>query len=115
MFPSNQNWPLALALDVPPVQYRYTPRSDFCIVLNDLPVLLLEVNSQRSEGDDCRMLLQAASVVRLVNAFLCDKSPDFVVKAIYIGENFIAIEYTVFQTEKVPTIPARRVINLLIP
>lgn len=77
----------------------YTPRSDFCIVLRDFPILLLEVNSDKQCADSRRMLLQAASLYRLANVLINSKTPDFLVKAIYITEQFQAEEYTLFGTE----------------
>lgn len=62
-------------------------------------MLILEVTSERNKADENRMLLQAACLVRLGNA-VC-KSPEHVVKAIYVDDNYNATEYTLFQEGKV--------------
>ena len=45
------------------------------------------------------MLLQAASLYHLANVLINSKTPDFLVQAIYITEQFQAEEYTLFRTE----------------
>lgn len=78
--------------------YQYTPRSDFSIVVNNYPILFLEVASSASASDDMhRMQLQASCLVRLGNALIPSLSPEFLVKAIYIGDDFQATEYTFYQ------------------
>ncbi|KAI9430428.1 kinase-like domain-containing protein, partial [Lactarius indigo] len=79
--------------------YRYTPRSDFSITLNGLLVLLLEVSSDSSGADECRMLLQAACLVRLGNSLLRTTSRNYLVKAIYINPHYEAVEHTLFQRD----------------
>ena len=91
---------LLISIENDPELYQYTPGSDFCIVVKDLPVLLLEVmNSDRDRVDERRMILQASCVVRLGNTLLKDKSPKFVLKAIYVDEGYNAIEHTFYQRE----------------
>lgn len=77
--------------------YQYTPRSDVSLVVNDFPVLLLEVTSDPSKTDMHRMLLQAACLVRLGNALI--DGPEFLMKAIYIDDDYVATEYTLFQLD----------------
>jgi len=90
---------LLISVNGAPELYQYTPRSDFCIVVKDLPVLLLEVTSDKDRVDERRMILQASCVVRLGNALLKDKSPKFVLKAIYVDEGYNAVEHTFYQRE----------------
>ena len=104
MFPSNKNWPLPLIVELEGLSYYYTPRSDACVIINDVPVLLIEVNSSAASADARRMLLQAAAAVRLGNALLMGSHPNFVVKAIYIGLTLDVMEYTLFQKAK-PNLP----------
>ena len=101
MLPSNRSWPMGLLISVngAPELYQYTPRSDFCIVMKDLPVLLLEVTSDKDHVDEHCMILQASCVVHLGNVLLKDKSPKFVLKAIYVDEGYNAIEHTFYQRE----------------
>ncbi|KAH9034851.1 kinase-like domain-containing protein [Lactarius pseudohatsudake] len=99
MFRSNKPWPLNLCVSVHDKPYRYTPRSDFSIILNGLPVLLLEVSSDPGRADERRMLLEAACLVRLGNSLLRTASRNFLVKAIYIDANYHAIEHTLFQRD----------------
>jgi hypothetical protein len=77
--------------------YKYTPRSDYSIVVNKLPVLLLEVSSNSNESDKNRMKLQAACLVRLGNAMIDSSSPAYFVMAIYVDGNYHATEYTFYQ------------------
>lgn len=84
-------------LEVDDVYYKYTPRSDFAIVMNKLPVLILEVSSNVNERDSNRMKLQAASLVRLGNSMVHSSSPTFFVMAVYIDDNYVAREYTFYQ------------------
>ena len=58
-------------------------------------VLLLEVASGHSGGDLLRMNLQAACLVRLGNALM--ELLEFLVKAIYIDNEYRATEYMFFQ------------------
>ncbi|KAH9008729.1 hypothetical protein EDB84DRAFT_1446759, partial [Lactarius hengduanensis] len=72
---------------------------DFRILMRgfNLPILLLEVDSSSDRADESRMLLQGACIVRLGNALLNDPSNKFIVKAIYIDEQYGVNEYTLFQ------------------
>jgi hypothetical protein len=81
------------------------------MVVNSLPVLLLEVNSDARGGDRRRMLLQGACLVRLGNSLLKPKS-RFLVKAIYIDEHYRAVEYTMYRQENQSDV--NKVILLLI-
>ena len=79
--------------------YQYLPRSDFCIVVNNLPVLLLQMESDLGQTDKNRMLQQAGCLVRLGNAMLKGRAHNFLVKAIYIDSNYRATEYTLYEAE----------------
>ena len=80
--------------------------------MKSLPVLLVEVNSVNGEADRSRMLLQGACLVRLGNSLVTPES-RFILKAIYIDENYRAIEHTMYQPENHPTLD--QVIVPLIP
>ena len=96
---SENKWPFPLVLKQVNEELSYTPRNDFGINARGLPVLLLEVVSKTSQGDKTRMLLQAACLVRFGHSMLKPRSPKFLVKAIYIDENYCADEYTLFLRE----------------
>lgn len=100
MPPSNKSWPLPLVINQTNVPSSYKPRNDFVINSRGLPVLLLEVTSDSGgETDRNRMLLQGSCIVRLGESLLKANSPKFLVKAIYIDDNFCADEYTLFTRE----------------
>ena len=64
------------------------------------PILLLEVNSGPSRGDEIRMLLQAGCIVRLGNILFKSRAAnDFILKAFYIDDIYRVTEYTFFQKE----------------
>lgn len=94
-FHSNKSWPFSLVVNVNDVYYRYTPRSDFSVVVNRFPVLILEVCSDPGETDLRRMQMQAACLTRFGNA-LVSPSSNFLVKAIYINDKFQALEHTFY-------------------
>jgi hypothetical protein len=110
-YSSNKAWPFHLLIERGNRLSRYQPHSDFCMVVNSLPVLLLEVNSDARGGDRRRMLLQGACLVRLGNSLLKPKS-RFLVKAIYIDEHYRAVEYTMYRQENQSDV--NKVILLLI-
>ena len=64
------------------------------MVVNDFPVILLEVISNAQEADKIRMLLQASCLVRLGNALLV--KPEFLIKAIYVDNDYRATVFTLF-------------------
>lgn len=94
-FHSNKSWPFSLVVNVNDVYYRYTPRSDFSVVVNRFPVLILEVCSDPGETDLRRMQMQVACLTRFGNA-LVSPSSNFLVKAIYINDKFQALEHTFY-------------------
>ncbi|KAH9024719.1 kinase-like domain-containing protein [Lactarius hengduanensis] len=101
----NAPWPFSLAIEglLEDVQYRYTPRSDFSIGIEDFLYLLLSVSSGKPHrGYLHRMLLQASCLVRLGNALLNDRSSTFFVKAIYIDRHYHVVEYTLYQRGSKP-------------
>ena len=59
--------------------------------IKDFPHFLLKVNSQSNEGDQFRMLLQAACIVRIGNWLRASTSgKPIVIMAIYIDKHFTA-------------------------
>jgi|SRR6266702_769769 len=103
---------LLISIKNDPELYQYTPRSDFYIVVKDLPVLLLKVmNSDRDHVDEHHMILQASCIVCLGNVLLKDKSPKFILKAIYIDKGHNTTEYTIYQRE-VGLHPHAKTVNL---
>jgi hypothetical protein len=79
---------------------RYTPHNDFHVSIRDFPHIILEVNSQPNEGDEFRMLLQAACFARIGN-WLRDRTHDkpIVIMAIYISKDFMARQHVVYQPD----------------
>jgi hypothetical protein len=68
------------------------------MTLDGLPILLLEIGSDTHDDESVQLRLhvQAACLVRL--GTLLTKSRDFLVKAIYIGTDLCATEYTFFES-----------------
>jgi len=62
--------------------FHYTPRSGFHLSVDRLMYLLVEVQSDKDEGDRYRMLLQAACAARLGRT--CYPDLPFIVVALYI-------------------------------
>jgi hypothetical protein len=92
-----QPWPIPVVIEADRRDlYQYTPSSDFSVTMRGFPVLILEVCSDPAKMlDKNRMQLQASCLVRLGNA-LC-KEQHFVVRAIYLNDNYRVTEYTFFQ------------------
>jgi len=79
---------------------RYTPHNDFHVSIRDFPHILLEINSQPNEGDEFRMLLQAACVSRIGNWLRASTSNEpIVVMAIYIDRQFRAHQHILCQPD----------------
>jgi hypothetical protein len=103
---SHSDWPFSLIVDANAIEregkhYRYTPRSDFHLSVDCLVSLLVEVQSEKSEGDRYRMLLQAACVARLGRQLLDDdESKPFIVVALYVKNNGTALRNLVFQPDR---------------
>ncbi len=111
---SNRSWPVNLRVKSQKPEL-YTPHSDFSIVMNEFPVLILEVESDTNRTDQRRMLLQAACLVRLGNALIKNKDPNFFIKAIYINSDYVANEYTCYENEPDCSAHIKRVIVLPSP
>jgi len=108
-------------------KYWYTPRSDFHICIRNFPHLLLETNSSKGEYDQRRLLVQAACMARIGNWLrnpnkhyghdeangnnvdyedernvkdpTANKQEPIVIMAVYIKENFNAIQHLVCQPD----------------
>ena len=82
---------------------QYNPKSDFFLALYYVPVIIAEVDSGDMGVDEARMLVQGASLVRLVNKIHreleseSDHSWDFVLTALYLQSNGSIIVYRLFQ------------------
>ena len=93
---SRGDWPFKLIVFVESEQkdLRYTPRSDFYVSVDQSVYLLVEVQSDKSESDRYRMLLQAACVARLG----CQSyNKPYIVVALYIENSGRVTRYLVFQ------------------
>ena len=81
--------------------FSYTPRSDFLLLLNDCPFLLIEVCSDRQhELDRNRLLLQAGILVRVMNSLKRNREGEFksfIAVAIYVNAKSTAERYLVGQ------------------
>jgi hypothetical protein len=95
---SRANWLFKLIVSVESERkkYRYTPRSDFHVSVDQLVYLLVEVQSDRNQGDRYRMLFQAACTARLGR--LSYNNP-FIVVALYIGNSGRVTRYFFFQRD----------------
>ncbi|KAH9968405.1 hypothetical protein BJV74DRAFT_273205 [Russula compacta] len=85
------DWPFELIVSVESEQkkYRYTPRSDFHVSVDQLVYLLVEVQSDNDQSDRYRMLLQAACAARLGRKSYED---PFIVVALYIEKSDLSLE-----------------------
>lgn len=78
--------------------YHYSPKSDFFLAQHCIPRVIVEVKSQGTDDDRARMLLQGASLVRLVNSLT--KTRKFVLMAVYFDRNDVFDHYLIYQMEK---------------
>jgi hypothetical protein len=95
---SRGDWSLKLIVNVESEnkKYHYTPQSDFYASVDELPYLLVEVQSDDYESDRYQMLLQAACVAR----FGCQSyGKPYIVVALYIEKNGRVTRYLVFQDD----------------
>ncbi|KAH9964027.1 hypothetical protein BJV74DRAFT_304161 [Russula compacta] len=92
------DWPFELIVSVESEQkkYRYTPRSDFHVSVDQLVYLLVEVQSDNDQSDRYRMLLQAACAARLGRKSYED---PFIVVALYIEKSGRVTRYFLFQCD----------------
>ena len=91
---------IAVVRDAQAVRYNYKPESDFSFILCDIPIMVLEVYSDKHaekhyESDRPRLLIQAACLVRLWNHLLGDRV--IVIMAVYVDKDFNASCYFLFQ------------------
>ena len=95
---SRGDWPFKLIVSVESQQkkYRYTPRSDFHVSVDQLVYLLVEVQSDKDQSDRYRMLLQAACAARLGR--MSYENP-FIVVALYIEKSGRVTRYFLFQRD----------------
>jgi len=95
---SRGDWPFKLIVSVgsQETKYRYTPRSDFHVSVDQMVYLLVEVQSDKNQGDRYRMLLQAACAARLGR--LSYNNP-FIAVALYIENSGRVTRYFVFQRD----------------
>lgn len=78
---------MVITLDGTSEKRRWTPRSDFSVWIKGFPRLVVEIcTNAQGQIDRSRMLLSAASVVRLANHILRNKNlpSNFVLVAIYM-------------------------------
>ena len=84
---------------------KFQPSSDLLILKSNLPRLLVEINSKPRPEDLIRMLLTGAAIIRLANKFLDTfTAKNFVLFAIYMGDNGKAIRYSLFQEPNNPVV-----------
>jgi hypothetical protein len=80
--------------------YKYTPHPDFHVTIGNFPHILLEVNSQSNEGDENRMLLQAACISRIGNWLRASTNhKPIVIMAIYIDKTLKVRQHLVCQPD----------------
>ena len=82
---------------------KYAPHNDFHLSIRQFPHIILEVNSQVNEGDENRMLLQAACLCRkgnqLRNSDSDLKDTPVIIMAIYISKEFKARQHLLCQPD----------------
>ncbi|KAF9495499.1 hypothetical protein BDN71DRAFT_865655 [Pleurotus eryngii] len=111
---SNWSFPLIMKKNLTPGRTEirsYLPRSDFRISYQNLPRVLVEVDSTPSLTDPwprdlVRMLLCGASVVRFANGFIdpFKQQKNFVLAAIYIGQTGSVQWHTLYQNRNEPKV-----------
>ena len=101
---SGRLWPFPLIAEVfedaQAIRYNYRPKSDFSFSPCDIPIIILEVCSDKhaqklSESDRPRLLLQAACLVHLWNHLLGGR--DMVIMTVYVDKDFAVSRYLLFQ------------------
>lgn len=94
-------WPFRLIVQVADAYYTYRPKSDFLLLMNSLPCLIVEANSTSSgpPRDHYRILLQGASIVRFANSFINAYSTDnsFILVAVFVEASGRVDRYLMFQ------------------
>ncbi|KAI9458962.1 hypothetical protein F5148DRAFT_1287262 [Russula earlei] len=73
--------------------HKYTPKSDFCMLIGNIPHLILEVASEPSERDKYRLLLQASCLARILNKLRTPNAIPVIVMALCIDNSFRAVQY----------------------
>ena len=76
-------------------RYSYRYESDYMFLLNDYPVIIIEICSLDNEADRFRMLLEGSLLVRVMNSI--KRTGSFVTMAIYVTNEFVAKRYLNFQ------------------
>ena len=76
----------------------YRPRNDFLFSLNKCPLLLIEISSEKDESDRYRLLVQAGTLVRVMNSI--QNENWFVCVAVYITRTFDAERFLVYQPDQ---------------
>jgi hypothetical protein len=95
---SRGDWPfkLIVSVEAPKKKYRYTPRSDFHVSVDQLIYLLVEVQSDKDESDRYRMLFQATCAARLGRQIY---NNTFIVVALYIETSGKVTRYFILQRD----------------
>jgi len=95
---SRGDWPFKLIVDakLDNREYHYTPRSDFHVSVDQMVYLMVEIQSDRNQGDRYRMLMQAACAARLGRRFYME---PFIVVALYVENSGSVTRYFVFQRD----------------
>lgn len=93
---SRADWPFPLIVSTEGKKFSHTPRSYFHVSVGRLVHFLVEVQSDKNQGDRYRMLLQAACAARL-GRLVCNK--PFIVVALYIENTGKVTRYLLFQRD----------------
>lgn len=79
---------------------KFTPTNDVRMSISEFPHLIIEVHSEKKEGDRYRLMLEAFCLARLGNRLQDHKSEPFIVMAIYVDAHFRASQYLFFQPDE---------------
>jgi hypothetical protein len=113
-FFSGRFWQFPLVAEVSEgdsvTRYNYQPKSDFSFSLGDIPIMILEVCSDKqadkeSESDRPRLLIQATCLTRLWNHLLGGR--EMVIMAVYVERDLIVSRYLFFQGNGPNSAPVR--------
>lgn len=112
---SEADWSFAFVGEVEAdgARYSYRPRSDYMLISNNCPLLLIEIHSNGNDSDRSRMLLQGGMLVRVMNSIKKQKS--FVAMAIYVTDNCMAERYLMYQPPGTGTQPEVRFTDSSMP
>lgn len=95
------SWSLSLPVRIDNSPYWFTPQSDFFLSFHLIVCFIAGVESTVSDKDEARMILQGASIVRMVNRQLskAGHKQDFILMALYLNNSSHLTRYLLYQNQ----------------